>query len=133
MPRSELLAAQSLAKANKDDADAKAKDLAWLEEQMKKAQEQLSAARQETASLRAEVGGMVPRSDLEAAAARLAESQAAAREALAKHQATLVDLNGRLGALEKEKSEHLVKMQVKDAGIIIAQRVCLNGSHAPQN
>ena len=35
--RSELLAAQSQAKANKDDADSKAKDLAFLQEQLKKA------------------------------------------------------------------------------------------------
>jgi hypothetical protein len=113
VPRSELLEALSQAKANKDDADSKAKDLAWLEEQMKKSQEQLAAARQEAASLRAEVGGMVPRSELEATAARLAESQAAAREAQAKQQETMSELNGRLIALEKEKSENLVKMQVK--------------------
>jgi chromosome segregation ATPase len=113
VPRSELLAALSQAKANKEDADSKAKDLAWLEEQQKKAQEQLAAARQEVAGLRTEVGGMVPRSDLEAAVGRLAESQAAAREAQAKHQELLGELNGKLVALEKDKTDHMVKMQVK--------------------
>jgi hypothetical protein len=112
VPRSELLAAQSLAKANKDDADAKAKDLAWLEEQMKKAQEQLSAARQEAASLRAEAGGMVPRSDLEAAKLQLHELEKAARLEQKKQREELQALNDRLSAIDTEKASHANKMQV---------------------
>ena len=40
--RSELLEALSEAKANKEEALAKAKDLAWMEGQLSKAQEQVS-------------------------------------------------------------------------------------------
>jgi chromosome segregation ATPase len=113
--RSELLAAQSQAKASKDDADSKAKDLAWLEEQLKKSQEQLAAARQEVASLREEMGGMVPRSDLEAAKLQLQELEKAARLEQKKQREEYQALRDRLGAIDAEKASLENKMQVRQS------------------
>jgi hypothetical protein len=111
VPRTELLAAQSEVKAHKDEAHVKGKDHAWVEGQLAKAQEQVSNARVELARLQAEMGGMVARSELEAARAKLAESEAAARAEAEKHQGVLGELHGRIGSLEKDKSALILKMQ----------------------
>jgi chromosome segregation ATPase len=115
VPRAELLAAQSEAKALRDEAAVKAKDHAWLEGQLAKAQEQVSSARVEAARLQAEMGGMVSRAELEAAKAKLAEAEAAARAEAEKHQRLLGELNGRVSALEKDKSALGLKMQASRA------------------
>ena len=88
--RADLLAALSENKTLREDAQAKEKDLAWSETQLGKAREQLDLARLVESQLRLELSSMVPRSDLDAALARLQEegilmsqlraSQAEARE-----------------------------------------------------
>jgi chromosome segregation ATPase len=115
VPRAELLAAQSEVKAHRDEAAVKGKDHAWLEGQLAKAQEQVSSARVEAARLQAEMGGMVSRAELEAAKAKLAEAEAAARAEAEKHQRLLGELNGRVSALEKDKSALGLKMQASRA------------------
>jgi hypothetical protein len=115
VPRTELLAAQSELKAHKDEVHVKSKDHAWLEGQLAKAQEQVNSARVEAARLQAEMSGMVARSDLEAAKAKLAEGEAAARAEADKQQKGLGELNGRIGALEKEKAALVLKMQARPA------------------
>ena len=97
--RSELLSAQSEAKANKEAA-ARAKDVLWVEGQLGKAQEQLEAARSEAARRAAEVGDMVPRMELAQAEGEV--------DRLRKLSASLRD---RLGSMEREKAEAEDKMQ----------------------
>jgi hypothetical protein len=113
VPRSELLAAQSEIKAHKDEAHVKGKDHSWLEGQLAKAQEQVNSARVDAARLQAEMSGMVARSDLDVAKAKLAESEAAARAETEKHHKVLDELNGRISALEKDKTALVLKMQVR--------------------
>jgi hypothetical protein len=110
--RSDLLAAQGELKARNEDLQAKEKDLAWLQEQLHRAQEQVNAARVESAQLRAEMGGMVLRSELDAVRAALAEREGAGKSDSQAHAKAVGELNGRIGALEKEKAELLLKMQV---------------------
>ena len=110
--RSDLLAAQAEIKAKNEDLAAKDKDLAWLQEQLLKAQEQINTARLEAAQLRADMGGMVGRSELEAARTMLAEKESAAKADGQTQTKAVKELNGRVDALEKEKAELLLKMQV---------------------
>jgi predicted nucleic acid-binding Zn-ribbon protein len=110
--RAELLAAQSEIKACKEEAAAKAKDVAWMESQASKGQEQLQAARLEVAQLQATISSMVPRSEFEAAKKRLAEVDAAARAEEQVQRDLVRSLNDRLKALEDEKSQLFTKMQV---------------------
>jgi predicted nucleic acid-binding Zn-ribbon protein len=110
--RAELLAALSEIKALKDEAQAKAKDHAWLEAQLVKAQEQVQSARVDAAKLRADMSAMVTRSDLEAARAQLLEAEAAARAESQKQREDMSALKERLGGLEKEKSTLEANMQV---------------------
>jgi predicted nucleic acid-binding Zn-ribbon protein len=110
--RSDLLAAQGELKARNEDLQAKEKELAWLQEQLRKAQEQYNAARQDAAQLRAEMGGMVLRSELDAVRAALTEREGAGKSDSQAQAKAVGELNGRIGALEKEKAELLLKMQV---------------------
>ncbi len=113
MDRAELLAALSEIKALKDEAQAKAKDFAWLEAQLVKAQEQVQGARVEAAKLRADMSAMVTRSDLEAAKAQLLEAEAAARAESQKQREDMHALRERLSGLEEEKSTLVSTMQVR--------------------
>ena len=105
VPRTELLAALSDVKASQDEVQGKAKDLAWMEGQLAKAQEQFNKARQEAAQLRADMTLMVQRSDLDKAR----EQYAAQHAALAVESQKLLDsmaaMNSRISALETEKNE----------------------------
>jgi chromosome segregation ATPase len=110
--RSELLAAQSEGKAYKDDAAAKAQSLIWLEEQLGKAQQQLSDSRQEVAQLRVEMGGMVQRRNLDTMQLQLQEIDNALISESTKQREVIQNLNSRLCAYDAEIAEHSNKMQV---------------------
>ena len=110
--RAELLAALSEVKASKEEAAAKAKELAWLEGQAGKGQEQLNAARVEVAQLQAAMSGMVPRGDVEELKRQLKEVEASARAEGQAHRDLVAGMNERLRLLEDEKSGLLTKMQV---------------------
>ena len=125
--RSDLLAAISEAKAIKEDLAAKAKEFAWLEGQNSKGQEQLQAARLEVAQLQATISGMVPRSDLDAMKRQLNEAEAAFRVDGQAQRDQINNLNDRLRALEDEKSNLVIKMQV--CSYIAAVSVFIKDTH----
>jgi predicted nucleic acid-binding Zn-ribbon protein len=110
--RAELLSAQSEIKACKEEAAAKAKELAWIESQVSKGQEQLQAARLEVAQLQATISAMVPRSEFEAAKKQFSEVEAAARLEEQVQRDLVRSLHDKLKALEDEKSLLRTKMQV---------------------
>jgi hypothetical protein len=113
VPRSELLSATSEGKARQDEVQAKEKDLAWLQEQLNRAQEQLTAARAEEAKLQSALHDMVPKSDLEAAKAHSLELEKAARAEVQKHRDALGALSEKLSAVESEKATSLNTIQVQ--------------------
>jgi hypothetical protein len=112
--RTELLAAQSDAKAKQDEIDAKIKDLQYMEGQLSKAQEQINSARQETAQLRADMSCMVQRSELEGTKELLANLEAAVAIESQKQRETIAALNSRIGTLEVEKSDRDTTIKVTD-------------------
>ena len=112
VPLSELLAAQSEAKMLKDEVQAKVKDLAWMEGQLSKAQGQVNEARVEAAQLRAEMSGMVQRTDLEAARAQIKALDEALKKEGQQHADALNALREQLRALEQEKRDLLSNTQV---------------------
>ena len=99
--RSELTAAESAAKATKEELEAKARDLDWVEGQLTRAQEQLNSVRAEAAQLQLAISGMVPKSEL---ISSRAESDKIREDVLALHGATK--------ALEDENSALVLKIQV---------------------
>ena len=113
--RTELLAAQSDAKAKQDEIDAKVKDLHYMEGQLSKAQEQINSARQETAQLRADMSCMVQRSELEGTKELLSNLEAAAAIESQKHREAIAALNARIGSLELEKSDRDNTIKVRSA------------------
>jgi hypothetical protein len=85
VPRAELAAAAAEVRASRDEAQARAGDLASAEDRLERAQELLKAARAESSRLQAALAGSVPRAELVAAKARVEEADArteAAREEL---------------------------------------------------
>ena len=110
--RAQLLAAFAEVKALKDDASAKAKDHAWLQEQLVKAQEQLQNARVEAAQLRADMSAMVSRADLDAAKALAQELEEAARAESQRQRDAIAALNERVAWLEEEKGTLVSSIQV---------------------
>ena len=99
VPRAELLAAQSEARANRDDADARARDAVWMEDQLSKAREQLNVARAEAGRVHAALGDSVPRSELaaiQAAAARQQEVAGVLRESVQRLEEEKAALQERL-------------------------------------
>jgi chromosome segregation ATPase len=113
VPLSELLAAQSEAKMNKEETQTKVKDLTWLQGQLSKAQEQINDARLEAAKLRADMSCMVQRSDLEDAKAQVKALDEAQRKESQQHRAAVSELQERITALEHEKRETLSSVQVR--------------------
>jgi predicted nucleic acid-binding Zn-ribbon protein len=112
--RSDLLAALAETKAMKEELAAKGKELVWMEGQVSKGQEQLNSARLEGAQLQAAISGMVPRSDLDVMKRQLNEVEASARADGQAQRDQITSLNERLQALEDEKSQMVLKMQVID-------------------
>ena len=100
--RSDLTAAESEAKANKEELEAKARDLEWVEGQLSRTQEQLNSVRAEAAQLQLAISSMVPKSELSATRAECDKL----REASLELQATTRTLG-------HEKSDLLQKMQVR--------------------
>jgi chromosome segregation ATPase len=105
VPRTELADAMAEARASKSEANAKAGDLAGLESQLHRAQEQLRAARVEVGELQAALALSVPRSEVELARARAAESETHA-------QAARDELQEQLKEWELEASKTRAVMQV---------------------
>ena len=123
VPLSDLLAAQSEAKMNKEETQTKVKDLAWLQGQLSKAQEQVNDARLEAAKLRADMSCMVQRSDLEDAKAQVKTLDEAQRNEAQQHRALLSELQERIAMLEHEKREILTeKQKMVPSSILIASR-----------
>jgi predicted nucleic acid-binding Zn-ribbon protein len=99
--RSELTAAESEAKATKEELEAKARDLDWVEGQLSRTQEQLNSVRAEAAQLQLAISGMVPKSEL-----------FATRAECDKHREASVQLQAATRTLEYEKSDLLQRMKV---------------------
>jgi hypothetical protein len=97
---------------NKEETQTKVKDLAWLQGQLSKAQEQVNDARLEAAKLRADMSCMVQRSDLEDAKAQVKLLDEAQRNESQQHRAVVGDLQERITNLEHEKREILSEKQV---------------------
>jgi predicted nucleic acid-binding Zn-ribbon protein len=112
--RSELTAAESEAKATKEELEAKARDLEWVECQMYRTQEQLNSVRAEAAQLQLAISGMVPKSELFATRADCDNL----REAI-------LELQGAMRTLNDEKSDLVQKMQVH---FRLERRVCFRFS-----
>lgn len=110
--RAELLSAQSEAKAWKDEAAAKAKDVALMESQVSMGQMQLQAALLDVAQLQTTVSAMVPRSELEAAKQLFDMMNAEVRTEEQVQRDLVCSLNDRLKALEDERSQLHMKLQV---------------------
>jgi predicted nucleic acid-binding Zn-ribbon protein len=100
VPRGELLAAQAEARAHRDEADAKARDLEWRQSQLDTAREHLHATRQESSQMQSNIGDMVPK-------AEVADLQAAA----AQQQAVVSRLKESLLGLEAAKAALEEKLQ----------------------
>jgi predicted nucleic acid-binding Zn-ribbon protein len=115
--RAQLLAALAEIKALKDDVSAKAKDLAWQQQQQAKLQEQLQNARVEAAQLRADMSAMVPRTDLDAANALIQEIEAAAKAESRRQREAIASLHEKMSGLEEEKSTLVSNMQVRNSDI----------------
>lgn len=113
MPRSELLSAISESKARQEEVQAKNKDLAWLQEQLNRAQEQLATARLEEARLHSVVREMVPKSDLEAAKAHSLDLEKATRAEVQRQRDAFAALSERQNTLEAEKAASLNTIQVQ--------------------
>lgn len=110
VPRSDYLTLQSEAKAGKEDAESKAKDLEWTEAQLVRAQEQLKVARSEVAQLQVAMTGMVSKSELfvtRAEAEKLREAISELQESTKK--------------LEDEKYDLVQKMQVAIVRVTLFQ------------
>ena len=112
MTRAELLSAQSEAKAWKDEATAKAKDVAAMESQASMGRIQLQSALLDVAQLQTTVSAMVPRSELEAAKQLFGMMNAAVRTEEQVQRDLVCSLNDRLKVLEDEKAQLHMKMQV---------------------
>ena len=110
--RSDLLSAESEIKSNKDDAEAKAKQISWLEEQLTKAQEQIATTRKEAAQLRTDHGGMVQRSELDALQTELNELHRTLQSENKRHRENVQALNEKFSSVDSERAEHVYKMQV---------------------
>ena len=108
----ELLSAQSEAKAWKDEATAKAKDVAAMESQASMGRIQLQSALLDVAQLQTTVSAMVPRSELEAAKQLFGMMNAAVRTEEQVQRDLVCSLNDRLKVLEDEKAQLHMKMQV---------------------
>jgi hypothetical protein len=105
VPRAELVAALAEVRASKDDALAKASDLASAEDRLQRAQELLQAARAESSQLQATLSGSVPRAELLVAKGKLEEAEM-------RTQAARDELQAKLKEWEAEASHLRVAMQV---------------------
>ena len=111
--RSELLLVMSERKNYQDDAEAKAKQIAWLEQQLSKAQEQVVTIRKEAAQLRVDHGGMVHRSELEALQADFDKLDSSTKIEIKRQRELYQALNEKFSMLDSEKAELANKMQVR--------------------
>jgi exonuclease VII large subunit len=80
--KSDLVAAVAAARTSSDAADAKARDVEWLQEQLNQTREQLQAARQEALQLQTIMSNMVSKAELMDLKATAATDQQDAVKAL---------------------------------------------------
>ncbi len=106
VPRSELQAAQAEAKASREEAEAGARDMDALQQQLARAKEQCKAEQ-------AAISEMVPRSELAAAKAREEEAAALARGAHERHREAATKLEARLSAMEEELDQLRATLKVR--------------------
>ncbi len=99
--RSELTAAESEAKATKEELEAKARDLDWVEDQLRRTQEQLNSARAEAAQLQHVASSMVSKSELNTYQAECD-----------KHHEVILELQAANRTLKDENTNLVLKMQV---------------------
>jgi hypothetical protein len=99
--RSELTAAESEAKANKEELEAKSRDLDWVEGQLSRTQEQLNSARAEAAQLQLAISDMVPKSEL-----------ISSRLDCDTHCSAASELRDEIKMLKNEKNDLVLKLQV---------------------
>jgi predicted nucleic acid-binding Zn-ribbon protein len=99
--RYELTAAESEAKATKEELEAKARDFDWVEDQLNRTQEQLNSARAEAEQLQLAVSSMVQKSDL-------ITSQAECN----KLRQDILALQRAMRTIEDENSDLVLKIQV---------------------
>jgi hypothetical protein len=112
VPRAELLAAQAEARAHRDEADAKGRDLEWRQSQLDTAREHLNASRQEAAQMQSSIGDMVPK-------AELADLQAATKQ----QQAVVSRLKESLLGLEAAKAALEEKLQASVSTLTYQQNI----------
>lgn len=112
VPTSDLTAARSESQMIKEELQAKVKDLAWIQGQLSKAQEQINDARVEAAQLRADMSCMVQRSELETSRAQIRALDEAIKSEVQHHREELSVLQSQLKALESEKRETVTNLQV---------------------
>ena len=109
VPRSDLIAAAAATRADHEEMQARAGEIAQLEEQLARAKEQLRASRAQVSKLEAAAEEMVPRADLMSAMAdaRVAREEAAARAAeKAETEEQLGRLQRQLRAAQAEAAAH---------------------------
>ncbi len=102
VPRADYLTAMAEAKTAREDADSRASDIAALEQQVRRAKDQLKSA----------LGDMVPRSDLQAAKARCELLEAQAAKIAGEHSKELEEVNERLRELHSANEKLHKTMQV---------------------
>ncbi len=110
--RSELLSVMSESKSYQDDAEAKAKQIAWLEQQLSQAQEQVSTTRKEVTQLRVDQGGMVHRSELEAMQAEFTKLDCSWKVESKRQRELFQALNEKFSVVDSERAELVNKMKV---------------------
>jgi predicted nucleic acid-binding Zn-ribbon protein len=110
--RSELLSVISECKNHQDDAEAKAKQIAWLEQQLSKAQDQIATIRKEAAQLRVDHGGMVHRSELEALQAEIEKLDCSSKVENKRQRELFQALNEKFSVVDTERAELANKIQV---------------------
>jgi hypothetical protein len=103
--RVDLLAAQSEARANKDEVQAKLGELARM-------QSQLNDARYEAAQLKAAMSGMITREEADQEKQHWQEVEAALKADLQSARLASLSLNEKISALEGEKSKLVARIQV---------------------
>ena len=102
--RVELLAAQSEARASKDEVQAKLGELTRM-------QAQLNDARYEAAQLKAAMSGMMTRAEAEQEKQHWQEVEAALKADLQAARLAALSLNEKIGALEGDKSKLVARIQ----------------------
>ncbi len=107
VPRSDLYAAQAEAKSSREEAEALARDVDSLHQQLSRVKEQCKMDQ-------ATISEMVPRSELAAAKAREEEAAALARSTHERNREAATKLETRLSGMEEELFQLRTTLKVTD-------------------